>query len=70
MEILDEGGHDVLEGVGLNRDTINTEHAPIVYASTSIQPCIDDSNTLTLRVSNNVNVLAVLVIDLYFALGA
>lgn len=65
----DQHGHDVLEGVGANRDTLNTEEAPIVYAGTGTHPVIDESDTLTLAVTgNNVN-SAVTVITLYFALG-
>jgi len=67
--LTDQHGRDVLEGVGANRDTLNTEEVPIVYAGTGTHPCISDGDTLTLGISgNNVN-SAVTEITLYFALG-
>ncbi len=70
MRILDQHGVDVLQGVGLNRDRAASEEAVIVYASTSIHPYIDETDTLTLHVDNNLVASAQIVIDLYFALGA
>lgn len=60
----------MLEGVGANRSALATEHAPIVYSGTSINPCIDETNTLTLVVANQAVPSAQITIDLYYALGA
>jgi hypothetical protein len=70
VTLEDQHGHDVLEGVGANRDTLNTEEAPIVYAGTAVHPVVDDSDTLTLKISGNAVNSAAVVIDLYYALGA
>src|SRR4051812_32795025 len=42
MTLEDQNGHDVLEGVGANRDTANTEKVPVVYSGTSIHPAVDE----------------------------
>jgi len=60
----------VLEGVGVDRDNAATQHAVIVYAGTSLQPCIDETDTLTLQISNNAVASAYIEIVLYYALGA
>lgn len=65
----DQHGHDVLEGVGINRDTLNTEEVPIVYSGSTIHPWVDESDALTLVISGNAVNSAVTVIDLYYALG-
>jgi len=64
-----QDGYDLLEGLGLNRDTVNTEHAVIRYANTSIHPVVDESDTLTLVIDNNTAPSAQITIDVYFALG-
>ena len=46
-------GDDRLQGVGANRDTANTEAAPIVYAGTSLHPWVDGDETLTFTLANN-----------------
>lgn len=54
--INDQDGIDVLQGVGANRHTANSERAAIVYSGTAIHPCVAMSDTLTLAISgNNVN---------------
>ena len=69
VTLEDQHGHDVLEGVGANRDTLNTEKVAIVYSGTSLHPTVDDADTLTLKIGgNNVN-SAVTVIQIYYALG-
>lgn len=60
----------MLEGLGGNRDLDTTEHAVLVYVGTSLHPYIDETDSLTLTISNNVVASAQVVIDLYFALGA
>ncbi|MBI3936775.1 MAG: hypothetical protein HY323_07340 [Betaproteobacteria bacterium] len=69
VTVEDQHGHDVLEGVGANRDTANTEKVAIVYSGTSLHPTVDEADTLTLKIGgNNVN-SAVTVIQIYYALG-
>lgn len=70
VALFDQGGYDVLEGVGVGRSAFKTEHKPIIYSSTSVNPCIDESDALTLKVDNNLVPGAVIQIDLYYALGA
>lgn len=70
IAITDAEGLDVLRGVGANRDTANTEVAAIVFSSTSVHPVVDDTDTLTLAITNNSVNSATIVIVLYYALGA
>ncbi len=69
ITIEDADGHDVLEGVGADRDTANTEKALVVYSSTSVHPAIAESDTLTLKIAGNSVNSAGIVITLYYALG-
>jgi len=66
----DQNGHDVLEGVGANRHTANTETASIVFAGTGTHPVIDETDTLTWVITNTTTNSAALHIELYYALGA
>lgn len=68
VTVVDQHGHDVLEAVGGNRDTLNTEKVPIVYSGTAIHPVVDEADTLTLNIDNNAVNSAVVVIELYYAL--
>lgn len=66
IAINDADGHDVLQGVGANRHTANTEKVAIVYSGTAIHPPVAASDVLTLAVSgNNVNA-ATTRIKLYY----
>ena len=69
MQLLDQNGYDLLEGVGMNRSSSKSEQAAIVYASTSVNPVVDETDTLTLVIDNHFAVSAQVVIDLYYALG-
>lgn len=69
VTLVDQHGHDVLEGVGATRDTLNTEEASIIYAGTGTHPVVDESDTLTLKLASNIVHSAVVVVDLYWALG-
>ena len=62
----DADGHDVLEGVGANRHTTNTEKAAVVYSGTEIHPPVEYSDTLTLKITNNSVNSAVTVIKIYY----
>lgn len=53
----------------MNRDAVASQQAPLFYASTSVHPCCDESDTLTLLVSGNSVASAQTVIDLYYAMG-
>lgn len=53
ITITDADGHDVLQGVGANRDTANTEKVSIVFSGTAIHPPVSVADTLTLNVANN-----------------
>lgn len=70
VTIEDQHGHDVLEGVGANRDTTATEKVPVVYSGTGTHPVVDEADTLTLKVANNAVNAALIVVTLYYALGA
>ncbi len=71
MALIDQNGYDVLEGQGQNRSASASQHAPIFYAASSgVGVCIDDSDSLTLLVGNNIIGGAFTSIDLYYATGA
>lgn len=56
IAINNADGTDVLQGVGANRHTSNTEKVAIVYSGTAIHPPVSAGDVLTLAVSgNNVN---------------
>lgn len=67
--LTDAHGLDVLRGAGGNRDTANTEIAAVVFSSTSAHPMVDETDTLTLAISNNSVNSATVVIVLTYALG-
>lgn len=69
ITLPDQHGHDVLQALGMNRHTSNTEKVAIFYTSTSSHPTVDESDTLTLTIAaNNVN-SAITVIEITYALG-
>jgi len=70
VAILDQNGLDVLQGLGANRDMAASEVAPIIYAGTSLHPYVDETDALTLVISNNLVPSAQVVIELTYALGA
>ena len=59
----------MLQGVGQNLDLAASTSVAIVYAATSVHPTVDESDTLTLRISHNVVASAEFLIDLYYGLG-
>ncbi len=67
--VTNQHGHDVLQGVGANRDTANTEVAPVVYTGTSLHPVVDETDTLTVAISNNVVNSAEVVVEIVYAVG-
>lgn len=70
ITLVDGNGLDVLQGVGANRDTANTEAAAIVFSGTSINPVVDESDTLTLTIAGSTVNSATLTITLIYALGS
>jgi len=70
VELFDQHGVDLLQTLGLNRDFAAREEVNLIYASTSNHPVVKETDTLTLRVSNNTVVAAVITIELTYALGA
>lgn len=67
ITIVDQYGHDVLEGVGANRSATVSEKVPILYSGTGTHPTIDDQDTLTLKIANNSVHSAQTTITLYYA---
>lgn len=61
---------DTLQGVGANRHTSTTEVAVIVFSGSTVHPVVDESDTLTLKITNNNVNSATIVIKLYYALGS
>jgi hypothetical protein len=66
LTITDANGLDVLQGVGANRHTSNTEMAAIVFSGTAIHPPVAMGDTLTLNVANNSQNGATFTVKLYF----
>jgi len=69
VTLVDQNGHDVLEGVGVDRDTADTEKARVVYAASSVHPVVDECDVLTLKIANQAVVSATTLIELTYALG-
>lgn len=70
ITLVDGNGLDALQGVGANRDTANTEAAAVVFSGTSINPVVDETDTLTLTIANNAVNSATITITLVYALGS
>lgn len=66
LTLVDDDGHDVLEGVGANRHTSTTEKVSIVYSGTAVHPPVAKSDTLTLNVDGNSVNSAGIVAKLYY----
>ena len=69
MLLIDASGHDRLEGLGANRDTVNAELVVLLYNSTSIHPVVSERDLLTLSIRNNVVSSAEIEITLTYAPG-
>ena len=70
VTLVDQHGHDVLEGVGANRHTSTTEKVPILYSGTGTHPAVDEADTLTLTIANQAVASAAIMLELTYALGA
>lgn len=66
ITIIDQNGIDVLQGVGANRHTTNSERANIVYSGGLDHPYVAPSDVLTLNIDNNAVNSAVTVIELAY----
>jgi hypothetical protein len=66
----DVTGLDILQGLGANLLTATSEQKAIVFSSTEIHPAVDQSDTLTMVITNNSVNSAIIVINLYVTLGA
>lgn len=53
ITLIDADGVDRLQGVGANRDTANTETAPVVYSGSTIHPPVSLADVLTLKIAGN-----------------
>lgn len=51
VKITDAEGVDRLQGVGVDRDTANTESAIPVYSGSTIHPVVSRSDVLTLKIT-------------------
>lgn len=66
ITLIDGDGIDRLQGVGVNRDTANSEEGVIVFSGTSEHPVVDIAETLTLTIANNSVNSAVIVVTLTY----
>jgi hypothetical protein len=64
--VNDADGHDVLEGVGANRDTATTEKVAVVYSGTAIHPPVSIEDVLSLVITNNSVNSAVGTVKIYY----
>jgi hypothetical protein len=67
ITLTDANGIDKLQGLGANRDITNSEAAPIVFTSTSINPIVSYDDVLTLNITNNSVTWGVIVVTILYA---
>jgi hypothetical protein len=67
ITLVDVDGADRLQGVGMNRDTANTEQAAVVFSGTALHPVVDAGETLTLTIAGNAVNSATTRIVLFYA---
>jgi hypothetical protein len=67
ITLVDADGIDRLRGTGVDRDTANSEAAPVVFSGTSINPVVDLGDVLTLTIANNAVNSAVIVVNIEYA---
>lgn len=53
----------------MDRDMMASQDTPIVYANTSVHVPIDEDSTLILKIHDNLQPSAQVVVHIYFALG-
>ena len=69
VTLVNQHGHDVLQGVGAGRLAATVEKVPIVIGATETHPVVESNDTLTLTIINQITFPATTVIELYYALG-
>ncbi len=67
VALTNQNGIDVLQTLGQNRDITNSETGVLVYSGTSINPVVENGDVLTLAITNNSVVRAVVVCELVYA---
>lgn len=66
ITVENANGHDVLEGVGANRDTTNSERVGVVFSGTSLHPPVAADDVLTFKLANNAVNSAQIEVALYY----
>lgn len=66
ITLIDGQGYDVLEGVGANRSSSNTQKAHIIFSGTSVNPPVANEDTLTLTIAGQSVNNADIVVRLYY----
>ena len=70
LTLKDARGIDILQTLGANRHTSNTEETHIVYASTYNNPIFSQDDVFKLTMSGSTNNSAIFDVYLFYALGA
>ena len=63
--LTNAGSYDVIQGLGANRHTSNTETVNVVFSGTGTHPMVHVSDTLTWTITNNSVNSAVVVAKIY-----
>ena len=66
ITLVDAESYDVLQSLGLNRHTSNTERVSIVYSGTAVSPESAITDTWTWTIANNSVNSAIVVAKLYY----
>lgn len=69
IQLFDEHGIDVLQGLGMNCHTAATTSAPIVYAGTDLHPAVNEDSVLQWHIGQQFAPSAQVTVTIYFALG-
>ena len=65
--LYDQSGHDVLEGVGMNRDAdAESEQVVIVSVGSEVALRVDESDTLALVITGNTVPGAMVEVNLFY----
>ncbi len=66
ITLIDAEGYDVIEGLGANRSSSNTEKLNIIFSGTSLNPPVGTGDTLTLTIAGQSVNSADIVVKLYY----
>ena len=69
MQLFDEHGLDVLQGLGVDNDANATTSAAVVCSGTSVHPAVNEDSQLRLRIGQQFAASAELTITLYYTMG-